>query len=105
MRNDLTQKGVIFVEVPEVMELRHSTKDHAAFASEHFHIFSPGTLLSVLEIAGFTVIVIERDVSARLRRRVKVLAIMNDDAFEISDERYLGCAEKIIRYRDQYLRS
>ena len=104
VRNDLMPRGVVFIEVPEIMELRYSSKECEACNSGHYHLFSPGTLLSILEQAGFIPLIIEREVSPRPRRRIKVLAIM-DDWVEGSGEKYFGCAKKLINFRNDFIRS
>lgn len=103
IRKDLKPKGIVFIESPDVIELKYSSEDHEAFASEHYHVFSIGSLLVTIERAGFLPIVLEREMSPIARRRIKVLAIM--DSSSNSDKiEYNGSYRRIMRFRDGYLK-
>lgn len=104
IRDNLCDKGALFIEVPEVLELCYSDKYHEAFNSGHFFLFSPGSLLSVVQRAGYLPVVIEREKSPRPRRRIKLLAI-KDQKYEAGTNLFYESYEQILSYRDRFLKT
>ena len=107
MANDLSEGGMLFMEVPDISDMYSLPPSHERFFIPHIYFFSANTLGALLEKAGFYVIEQRVIKTTRNRAYLQILAEkrVNIENNCISEKPYDDISElqkKIKSNMDQY---
>ena len=100
--DDLLDGGLVYIEVPDVRDLKGLPPDHDLFMMQHLYIFSVRALTRICALAGFGVVETDRVQSVRGQWDLRVLCVRDtgvapdDMPFDDYREVLRLCREKTI---------
>jgi 2-polyprenyl-3-methyl-5-hydroxy-6-metoxy-1,4-benzoquinol methylase len=100
IENDLTEDGLLFIEVPDISDMYNLPPDNERFGIVHIYFYSKNTLSALLEKAGFLVIK-KRVISSKggrlyPRSYLQIIAKKNNNKVKKNTKRPYEDVKKII---------
>jgi SAM-dependent methyltransferase len=85
VRRDLADGGVVYLEVPDVLDFASLEPTHDRFHMQHLWIFSEASLTNVCRRAGYAVVALDRQLTVRHKRNL-VVVLAPAEAARADDE-------------------
>jgi 2-polyprenyl-3-methyl-5-hydroxy-6-metoxy-1,4-benzoquinol methylase len=73
VREDLADGGLLYLEVPDVLDLGYLAPNHDRFMMQHLWVFSRASLVNVCRRAGYTLVALDQQVTIRQKRNLVAL--------------------------------
>jgi len=73
VRHNLADSGLLYLEVPDVLDLGHLPPSHDRFMMQHLWIFSRSSLVNVCRRAGYSPVAVDQQVTVRQKRNLVAL--------------------------------
>lgn len=78
IRENLSPRGVVYIEVPDVADLGHLAPDHDRFMAQHLQIYSQASLREICRRAGLRLLHIGTMLTVRDKHNLLALACAGD---------------------------
>ncbi|MBF0186805.1 MAG: class I SAM-dependent methyltransferase [Magnetococcales bacterium] len=87
MAQDLSDDGLLFVEVPDISDLYSLPPDHGRFQIPHIHYYSENTLTTLLNRAGMDVVISRSiyKIASQKRSYLQILAKTSKNRIDIEN--------------------
>ncbi len=104
VRQDLADSGLVYLEVPDVLDLGFLAPTHDRFMMQHLWVFSRSSLANLCRRAGYTVVALDQQVTFRQKRNLVALLSKNPSAADAAVDRELlrDEPEWVVSLRRQY---
>jgi SAM-dependent methyltransferase len=86
VRKDLADSGLVYLEVPDVLDLAFLEPAHDRFMMQHLWVFSRSSLTNVCRRAGYTVVSLDQQVTLRQKRNLVALLSKNPVAGDVATD-------------------
>lgn len=77
VQSDLAPNGMVYIEVPDILDFGHLPAEHDRFLVQHLWIFSEASLTNVCQQAGYEINIVDHQITVRGKRNVIVVLTNN----------------------------
>lgn len=97
IENDLTEEGLLFIEVPDISDMYNLAPDHERFRIVHIHFYSENTLTALLEKASLLVVQKRVIKSRRGRTYLQIIAKKNRNKIKKNSTKPFDDTNEVIK--------
>lgn len=83
VRKDLDDTGLVYLEVPDVLDLGFLAPTHDRFMMQHLWVFSRSSLANICRRAGYRVVALDQQVTIRQKRNLVALLSKSADVTDL----------------------